>query len=183
MGRSLVVGAVLLIALASCIPQSQPLPPPTFPQKPPPDRESLIPPDQTKIPLEGDVYPPRSETSEYRDPVPLPYPVNTAGAEDSAFITSDGKTLYLWFTPDPQKPLEEQAADGVTGIYVTHRLGEEWSRPQRVLLQDPGKLALDGCAFVQGNLMWFCTAREGFTGLHWFTARLERGRWKSWTNR
>ena len=46
---------------------------------PPPDRESLIPPEQAKIIPETDIYPPRSLTGDYSDPVPLPYPVNTAG--------------------------------------------------------------------------------------------------------
>ena len=170
----LVVAAVMLVALGSCAPEPQP---PAIP----PDRESLIPPGQTKVLPDGDAYPPRSETEEYKDPVPLPYPVNTAGAEDSAFVMPDGKTLYLWFTPDPKKPLEEQAADGVTGIYVAHQLEGAWGRPQRVLLQAPGRLALDGCAFLQENAMWFCSAREGFTGIHWFTARFEDGKWGNWT--
>ncbi len=29
--------------------------------------------------------------------------------------------------------------------------------------------------------MWFCTARVGFTGVHWFTARLVDGGWTDWT--
>jgi hypothetical protein len=148
---------------------------------PPPDRESLIPLNQAKITPETDIYPPRSMTDEYDDPVPLPYPVNTAGAEDSAFVMPDGNTLYVWFTPNPQVPVEQQVTDGVTGIYVFHRSGEGWSAPERVWLQDPGKLALDGCEFVLGNKMWFCSAREGYTGLHWFTADFIDGKWGNWT--
>ena len=148
---------------------------------PPPDRESLIPLNQAKITPETDIYPPRSMTDEYNDPVPLPYPVNTAGAEDSAFVMPDGNTLYVWFTPDPQVPAEQQVTDGVTGIYVFHRSGEGWSAPERVWLQDPGKLALDGCEFVLGNKMWFCSAREGYPGLHWFTADYVDGKWDNWT--
>ena len=48
-------------------------------------------------------------------------------------------------------------------------------------LQDPGKLSLDGCEFVLGNKMWFCSAREGYTGLHWFTAEFKNGKWEDWT--
>ena len=121
-----------------------------------PDREDLIPARQAKILPKADAYPPRSESREYKDPVPLPYPVNTAGAEDSAFILPDGDTLYFWFTPDGKRPVEEQAADGVTGIYVTHRLESVWQEPRRVLLQNPGRLALDGCTFVRNDVMWFC---------------------------
>jgi hypothetical protein len=28
--------------------------------------------------------------------------------------------------------------------------------------------------------MWFCTAREGYTGIHWLTAELIDGRWQNW---
>ncbi len=152
------------------------------PPVPPPDRESLIPPGQVKVTAQTDVYPPKADTNEYEDPVPLPYPVSTAGAEDSAFIMPDGNTLYLWFTPDVNKPPEQQVTDGVTGIYVSRKTDGGWSAPQRVVLQDPGKLALDGCEFVQGDVMWFCSAREGYTGMHWFTAELKNGEWQNWMN-
>ena len=144
------------------------------------DRESLIPPEQVKILPEMDIYPPQSVTDEYEHPVPLPYPINTAGAEDSAFIMPDGNTLYVWFTPDVSKPAEEQVVDGVTGIYMFHRVNGAWSGPERVMLQDSGLLALDGCEFVLGDVMWFCTVREGYTGIHWFTARFMDGIWGSW---
>lgn len=28
--------------------------------------------------------------------------------------------------------------------------------------------------------MWFCTAREGYTGIHWFTADFIDGEWRNW---
>ena len=146
----------------------------------PPDRESLIPAEQHKIFPEIDLYPVKSETDEYEDPVALPYPVNTAGAEDSAFIMPDGKTLYVWFTPDVNNPVERQVLDGVTGIYVFNQVDGHWSFPERVILQDPGKASLEGCEFVLGNKMWFCAAREGYSGLHWFTAELIDGKWQNW---
>ncbi len=145
------------------------------------DRTSLVPITQVKQSPETDVYPPKSMTDEYTDPVPLPYPVNTAGAEDSAFVLPDGKTLYVWFTPDPGIPPEKQVTDGVTGIYVFKKQAEAWSEAERVILQDPGKLALDGCEFVLGDKMWFCSAREGYTGLHWFTTEFKNGKWQNWT--
>ncbi len=147
---------------------------------PPPDRESLIPTEQAKITPETDIYPPVSETDEYEDPVPMPYPVNTRGAEDSAYMMPDGQTLYVWFTPSPQIPVEKQVIDGVTGIYVFHKTPDGWSDAERVMLQDPGKLSLDGCGFVQNNTIWFCAAREGYTGLHWFTAEFKDGIWQNW---
>jgi hypothetical protein len=145
-----------------------------------PNRESLIPPGQEKITPETDLYPVQSETDEYTDPVPLPYPVNTAGAEDSAFIMPDGNSLYVWFTPDASKAPEQQITDGVTGIYVFHKVNGVWSAPERVMLQDPGKLALDGCEFIQNDLMLFCSIREGYTGIHWFSAQLKDGQWGNW---
>ncbi len=177
MNKRLSIWLIALVMISSCsgvTPQSLPL-------SPPPDRESLIPAGQTKMRPEMDQYPLVSLTDEYENPVPLPYPVNTAGAEDSAFMLPDGKTLYVWFTPDVSKPPEEQVIDNVTGIYVFHRVGEGWSAAERVNLQDPGKLALDGCEFILGDIMWFCSAREGYTGLHWFTAEFREGKWGNWS--
>lgn len=179
------VFALILITLTLACGQAET---PTTPANPTPeasatpmlDRETLIPSEQGKITPEEDVYPPRSVTDEYDDPVPLPYPVNTAGGEDSAFIMPDGDTLYLWFTPDVNAPVEEQLTDGVTGIYVFHKTGDGWSAAERVMLQDPGKVALDGCGFVQNNVIWFCSAREGYTGLLWFTAEFTDGEWANW---
>jgi hypothetical protein len=146
----------------------------------PADRLSAIPAGAAKITPDTDVYPVKSETSEYANPVPLPFPVNTAGAEDSAFLLPDGQTLYVWFTPDPNIPPEKQVADGVTGIYVFHKSNDTWGGAERVTLQDPGKLALDGCEFVLGDKMWFCSAREGYTGIQWFTADFLNGKWQNW---
>ncbi len=144
------------------------------------DRESLIPPDQEKITRDQDAYPVTSLSQDYSDPEPLPYPVNTAGAEDSGFILPDGNTLYVWFTPDVSKPVQDQLTDGVTGIYRFQRENDTWGAAERIPLQDPGKLSLDGCAFILDDRMWFCSAREGYTGLHWFTADLIEGRWGNW---
>ncbi|MBM3200308.1 hypothetical protein FJZ53_05185 [Candidatus Woesearchaeota archaeon] len=94
----------------------------------------------------------------------------------------DGDTLYIFFTPDVKVPVEKQVIDGVTGIYVSKKVNNEWTEPERVMLQDKGKLALDGCEFVQGDTMLFCSAREGYTGIHWFTAELKDGKWQGWKN-
>ena len=113
-------------------------------------------------------------------PVPLPYPVNTSGGEDSPFILPDGQTLYFFFTPDVSIPAERQLLDGVTGIWVTHCSGTTWSEPERVLLTDPGRLALDGCEFVSDGRMYFCSTREGYTGIQWFKATFKDGTWQDW---
>ena len=169
---------LVLLILILAIPACGSFTPTTTPT--PKNRLSAVPGGQLKQSPETDLYPPKSITDEYADPVPLPYPVNTAGAEDSAFVTPDGNILYVWFTPSPQIPPEKQVGDGVTGIYVFHKEADTWGEPERVILRDPGKLALDGCGFVLGDTMWFCTAREGFTGMRWYIAKFKGGRWQDW---
>ncbi|VVC04745.1 WD40-like Beta Propeller Repeat protein [Candidatus Burarchaeum australiense] len=148
---------------------------------PAPSREEAIPLDAVKITPETDAYAPLMHSGEYEAPVPVAGRVNTAGAEDSPFVLPDGNTLYFFFTPDVRVPAEKQLLDKVTGIWVSRKEADgSWGEPERVLLQDPGKLALDGCEFVQGNRMWFCSAREGFDGMNWFTAELVDGKWAGW---
>jgi hypothetical protein len=151
-------------------------------QPPLPTRESKIPKDVTKVTPATDVNPPKSESDLYYDPVPVKGLVNTAGGEDSPFILPDGKTLYFFFTPDVRVPAEKQVIDQVTGIYVSRNVGNTWQEAERVVLQDPGKPALDGGAFVQGKTMYFCSAREGYAGLHWFKAEYADGKWGNWVN-
>jgi len=47
------------------------------------DRESKIPSTQEKLTPATDLLPPILHSDEYEEPVPMPYPINTAGAEDS----------------------------------------------------------------------------------------------------
>lgn len=147
-----------------------------------PSRYSKISEDIIKILPENDFNPPKSESEDYYDPVPVPGLINTAGGEDSAFILPDGETLYFFFTPDVRVTVKEQILDEVTGIYKSTKNKDFWGEPTRVLLQDPGKLALDGCEFILGDEMYFCSAREGYTGLHWFKAILVNGTWVNWIN-
>ena len=144
------------------------------------DRETRIPANAVKMSPGADEHPPLLHSSDYEQPVPVPGSVNTAGAEDSPFIAPDGRTLYFFFTPDVKVPVEQQILDGVTGIYVSRKLDSDWSKPERVILQDSGKLAGDGCEFVLGDVMWFCSVREGYTGVHWFTAEYGNGTWQDW---
>jgi hypothetical protein len=102
---------------------------------------------------ETDVYPPILYSDDWMTPIPLIDAINTAGGEDSAFVVPDGLTLYFFFTPDVSIPAEQQVSDGVTGIYVSKKQNDEWSLAERVVLQDTGKLTLDGAEFVQGDTM------------------------------
>ncbi len=124
------------------------------------DRESLIPDTAVKVSPEDDPYHPVLHSILYEEPVPVPYPISTAGAEDSPFITPDGGTLFFFFTPDPSVPAEEQLFDGVTGIYYSRRTMDGWGEVRRLQLSEGG-LALDGCPFVADDEIWFCSAREG----------------------
>lgn len=64
-----------------------------------PTRESKIPSSAVKITPANDSYPPQLHTNEFMPPAPLPDLVNTAGAEDSPFITSDGSEFYFFSPP------------------------------------------------------------------------------------
>lgn len=144
------------------------------------DRESKLPPDIQKRGPETDHHPPILHSNEFHEPVPLPYPVNTSGAEDSPFILGDGSQLYFFFTPDVRLSPQQQLLDSVSGIWLTNKIGSSWSKPVRVWLAEPGKLALDGAVCIQNDEMWFASAREGFTGVNMFTATFKGGRWQNW---
>ena len=141
------------------------------------NRLESIPDNAVKMTPEKDLYPPILHSDEFFEPVPMPWPINTAGGEDSPFIMPNGKTFYVFFTPDVSIPAEIQVLDGVTGIYVSNLLENGgWSEPERVSFGDG--LCLDGCAFVQGNRIWFCSVREGYNGIYWFTADNVDGKWQ-----
>jgi hypothetical protein len=147
------------------------------------DRDTAIPDDARKITPAEDLFPPILHSDEWLSPIPLGSPINTAGAEDSPFITPDGKLFLFFFTPDVRIPVEKQLLDGSTGIYVSNMVNGSWSEPERVILQDTGKMSLEGCHFLQGEVFWFCTAREGnFRGVDLWTAEYRDGRWQNWTN-
>ncbi len=146
------------------------------------DRQMLIPTGAVKMGPENDANPPVVYSDGYEKPVPVPGAINTAGGEDLDFVTPDGNTLYFFYTPDINIPVERQLLDGVTGLYVSTWTGGAWGDPRRIFLQDSGRLSMDGCYFVLGNVIWFCSAREGYTGMHWFTAQLAAGTWQNWQN-
>ena len=131
---------------------------------------------------EADFWPPRA-ASGWSDPVPLDGPVNTAGGEDSAFVTSDGNTLYFFFTPDVAVPVQQQVSDGVTGIWVSRRSGGAWTEPERVRLIESGQASMDGCIFVIGGRMYFCSIRPGnVRDIEWYFATGAGTQWGDVTN-
>jgi hypothetical protein len=106
-----------------------------------------------------------------------------AGAEDSPFITPDGETFLFFFTRDAQIPPEQQLLDDVTGLYLSHRVGDRWSEPSRLVLQDIGRLSLDGSGFLQGETLWSCSARAGnLREIDLWPADLHGDRASNWRN-
>jgi hypothetical protein len=119
----------------------------------------------------------------WNDPVPLGEAINTAGAEDSPFITPDGKTLYFWFNGDEMKDVTEQIEDMMTGIYWSKNVNGKWQEPQRLYLQYFDKVGFDGAETVRSNTLWFASIRENnFNDIDIWTAELIEGRWIHWTN-
>lgn len=165
---------IVLVFLSSC---AKDYPPEQFL----PSRHNKIPNDVIKVQPSDDDYPPVLHVTEFSEPVPMPGLVNTAGAEDSPFMANDREEFYFFFTPDVREPVETQILDSVTGIYRTKQVDGIWEEPERVMLQKQDKLALDGCEYVHGDSLWFCSAREGYAGLHWFVAYDVNGKWSDWT--
>jgi hypothetical protein len=171
--RPLILGLLFLSFLMACKKDD-----PGYPDV---YRNDKLPADITKRTPQTDHHPPILYSNEFELPVPLDISINTSGAEDSPFILPDGKTLYFFFTPDVRIPPEKQLLDEVTGVWVSHKIGDSWTEAERVWLQSPGKLALDGAVAIEDNEMWFASAREGFTGVNMFTASLEKDKWVNWT--
>jgi len=145
-------------------------------------REDTIPSGAVKMNPEDDPWQPVAALG-WSQPAPLEAPVNTAGGEDSPFLTEDWD-LYFFFTPDVQVPASGQVGDGVTGIWQSKRVGDAWTEPQRLMLSEPGEPHLDGCPFVLGEWMAFCSVRAGNKReIDIYTAERKDGIWtnvKNW---
>ena len=85
--------------------------------------------------------------------------------------THGGCNLYFVYTPDVDVPIERQLIDGVTGLWSSRRTDDGWSDPEKVKTSDED--TLDGCPFIQGEELWFCSARPGYTGVNFFIADLD----------
>lgn len=141
-----------------------------------PLRSDTIPADAVKGTPATDNFKPVLHLDDWEDPVPMSGPINTAGAEDSPFITPDGNRFFFFFTPDVRVPPEKQLLDKVTGIWWSQKVGGVWTEPERILFCDD--VSLDGAEFVQGNTMWFGSVRAGNLGeIDVYTAQYADGEW------
>ena len=165
---SLTIFTLLFMSISGCVDETK-------------TRDEAIPDDAVKMTPETDAFPPILHSDEWEDPVPMPGPINTAGAEDAPVITPDGKTFLFFFTPDVTVPANEQLTDDVTGIWWSTKTNDEWSEPQRALLTN--SLALDGPLCIHDNTLWFCSARVGnYRELDIYTAELQNNEWSNWQN-
>ncbi len=170
--RPFVILSVVLVCLAGC-------------KKPWPfltDRYSKIPADAVKGTPATDPWPPILVSSDFEEPVPMPGPVNTAGGEDSPFISPDGTEFFFFFTPDVQVPADKQLLDSVTGIWYSRLQGGQWTEPERVILNND--VALDGCQQLVGDTLWFASIRSSdmLGDIDVFTAVRRNGEWTDWRN-
>ncbi len=146
-------------------------------------REESLAADAVKMTPATDYFPPVLHSADFYDTVPMAGPINTAGIEDAPVITPDGSTFIFFFTPDGNIPAEDQLFDGVSGVWWCTWDGSSWTEPVRARLADPGELHLDGPFAVQGDTLWFGSARAGNYGdLDIWTAVLSKGTWTNWQN-
>jgi hypothetical protein len=145
-------------------------------------RNDAIPAEAVKMAPEKDIWPPVPAHG-WSQPVPLDGPINTAGGEDSPFITPDGNTLYFVFIPDVNTSPEKQVVDGFSGVWQTTRSRGQWREPQRILLSETDELHLDGCPFVMDDWMAFCSIRAGnYREIDIYTAEFQNGIWTNVQN-
>lgn len=144
-------------------------------------RHEALPTDIVKGTPEMDFFPPILQSDDWYSPIPLPGPINTVGAEDSPFLTPDGQWFFFTFTPDVRVPAEGQLIDGVTGIWGSKKVGDDWTEPERIVLSDG--VSLDGAEFIQDGTMWFGSVRAGnYREIDIYTAKYDDGKWTDVAN-
>jgi hypothetical protein len=125
-----------------------------------------------------DNHSPIIHSEEWKTPYPISGSVNSAGLEDSPFITPDGHTLFFFYTPSADTLAKQQINDQVTGIYRSKKVSSSWQEPERMLLAQGSDLALDSCPFFQDNVLWFCSIRAGnFRDIDIWTAAWDGTHW------
>ncbi|MGC9366988.1 MAG: hypothetical protein ACP5FK_08110 [bacterium] len=174
MNKSYLILLLLLIS-TSCSKQENPTNPVIQ------TRYDLIPENAVKMNPQNDTFPPVIHSSQWNQPEPLDSPVNSAGIEDSPFITPQGDWFFFFFTPDASQPAQNQIVDGFSGIWWSMRSGNNWTEPVRVKLSSD--LALDGAEFIANDTLWFGSVRTGNYGeIDIYFALYNENNWTGWTN-
>ncbi|MBD3366800.1 MAG: hypothetical protein GF405_01345 [Candidatus Eisenbacteria bacterium] len=178
--RGLIAALALAASLAGCATSTGP--------SSPPDRYAAIPDGAIKVTPQTDNFPPVVHDGSWAQPEPLEGTVNTAGGEDSPYVSPDGDLFLFWFTPDVSLSAEQQVGDGVTGIWVALEDGREVGAGRA--LDEPtfvdlsGIPSLEGCPTLHGDDLWFCSIRGGNYGEHdvWYAERSGARSWTDWRN-
>jgi hypothetical protein len=128
-----------------------------------------------------DMHPPILHAGDWETPQPLPAPIDGEGNELEPFITLAGNELYFLFTPHLSVSEAKRALDGVSGIYYSKKVGEVWSEPEKLILSEEN--ALDSCVYTDGQVLWFCSKRDGNYGEGdlYIASRVD-GVWQNWRN-
>lgn len=166
------IGIVILFLVAVII-ISQPKEPAVITNE---DRLAAIPSTAVKMTPDDDEFVPVVHSPLWQQPVPMTGLVNTAGAEDSPFMSADGDWFFFFFTPDVTVPAQQQLLDGVTGLWWTRNTDSGWTPPEKIVLHDD--LSLEGAACSVGGTLWFASIRsDNYGEIDVFTAQYEGGTW------
>lgn len=131
--------------------------------------------------VENDRNPIILHSSDWEAPQPLPTPIDMDGDELAPFITLAGDELYFYYTPDLSISEAKQALDGISGIYYSGQVDGVWSEPEMLDLGD--EYALNGCVYINGQTLWFCSRRDGNYGdVDLYTASRVDGVWQNLQN-
>ncbi|NCP12934.1 MAG: hypothetical protein GW858_02080 [Sphingomonadales bacterium] len=69
-----------------------------------------------------DVYVARADgRGAFQRPEPLPAPINSAGSDDGAWVSPDGKTMLITYS--------DRGGCGGSDLFIAHRTGETWTEP------------------------------------------------------
>lgn len=69
-----------------------------------------------------DVYVARADgKGGFQRPGPLPAPINSAGSDDGAWVSPDGKTMLITYS--------DRGGCGGSDLFIAHRTGDTWTTP------------------------------------------------------